>query len=194
MEYKSVMGKMGTGRPENNSPGGDRSASLDRLIDRYYAPVLRLLTRLTGSVSAAEDIAQGVFLSLLKSWRPLGTDDEDRSYVMQAAYNAWRRWGRKKKAEPIRLDLDASLSTTETNPLDDLCTREEVAMATAALGELPHNQRAAVILIVLEGLSYNETARIMGVPRDTVAQWRTRAMSRMFRSLVGRQDRYKEVG
>ena len=185
---------MGTGaRAKNESRCSSRSSLLERLVDEHYEPVLRLLTRLTASVSAAEDLAQTTFASLVRSWKPLANTAEDRAYVIRTAYNAWRRWGRKTAADPVQLQASDELRAENSSPLDKISAKEEMGLVRAALDELQGNHRAALVLIVLEGMSYDEVADLMAVPRDTVSKWRTRALTRMCRALTSAQVRLGDV-
>ncbi len=46
---------------------------------------------------------------------------------------------------------------------------------THALGELPFDERAALLLVVVEGLSYEVVARILNAPSEAVVMWLKRA-------------------
>ena len=172
---------------EGEKGGAGRRSSLERLIDGYYEPVFRLLVRLTGSVTTAEDLAQTTFTGLAQSWTPLDTAKRDRAYVMQAAYNAWRQWAKRRAAEPSALEWPEGLAAADGSASDRASVREELALVRAVMDTLPPNHRATLVLIVLEGMSYNQVAEVMGVPRDTVAKWRTRAVARIRKALLDRQ-------
>jgi RNA polymerase sigma-70 factor (ECF subfamily) len=49
----------------------------------------------------------------------------------------------------------------------------------AALGRLPEEQRAVVLLVGLEQFTYEETARVLGVPTGTVMSRLSRARERL---------------
>jgi RNA polymerase sigma-70 factor (ECF subfamily) len=48
-----------------------------------------------------------------------------------------------------------------------------------ALRRLPRNQRAALVLHVLDGLGYAEIGEALRVPEGTVASWLSRAKARL---------------
>jgi len=173
-----------------------RTARLERLVDVHYEPVLRLLTRLTGSVSAGEELTQLTFTGLVQSWRELGGEPAERAYVMRSAYNAWRRAQRARAGQTLVVDCEAleRLPAQDSGGLDFVCSREDLERVYASLLEMPDNHRAALVLIVLEGLSYREAAELMSVPRDTVAKWRLRAVAHLRQALSDGHRAHAEAG
>ena len=68
---------------------------------------------------------------------------------------------------------------------DENAFRQRVA---EALGELPEEQRAVLLLIGVEDLSYQETARVLRVPIGTVMSRLSRGRERLRRSIHGDLD------
>ncbi len=170
-------------------------STIEVLVDRHFDGVLKLLTRLTGSFGIAEEVAQEAFLNLAKGWSSLGSPDQDRLYLYKTVYNAWRRWYRRSRrwtsAAP-ELALDAAAA--DPSPVDELIAREKASTVWSALSGLPENQRAALVFIVLGGMSYKEVAAIMGVERDTVASWRARGLERMRQTMLDGSSRVGKTG
>ena len=167
--------------------------ALSALVDAYYPVVLQLLTRLCGSSVVAEELAQETFTGLARSWRPLDDEAENRAYVIRAAYNAWRRFGRALRPEPVEPGVLDRRFADRGLVVDEVCTREEVHRIYAALYRLPENQRAAFVLVVLQGMEYKEVASLMGVPRDTVSKWRARALHGIRAALTSPSSQPAEV-
>lgn len=63
--------------------------------------------------------------------------------------------------------------------------RSELAAAQRALATVPEDQRAAFILVVIEGLSYKEAAELLDVPIGTIMSRIARARGRIERVLGG---------
>lgn len=64
-------------------------------------------------------------------------------------------------------------------------SRSELAAAQRALATVPEDQRAAFVLVVLEGLSYKEAAEVLEVPIGTIMSRIARARGRIERALGG---------
>ena len=87
---------------------------------------------------------------------------------------------RTTATENVELPLvysDAGYSSKKA--VDALCRDEQLQRVFAALQELPAIQRAAFAMITLEQMPYGTVAEMLGVPRDTVAKWRTRTLHRL---------------
>lgn len=64
-------------------------------------------------------------------------------------------------------------------------SRSELAAAQRALATVPEDQRAAFVLVVVEGLSYKEAAEVLDVPIGTIMSRIARARGRIERALGG---------
>lgn len=148
-------------------------ACFNRLIENYQTCVYNLALRMLANVQVAEDATQDTFVS---AWRGIRgfRGGNFRAWLLQIAANACRDQLRRLKRYPA-VSLDASLvilgepaSPTEHSP-EDVAERrmfgEEIQKGLATL--LP-DQRLAVVLSDIQGLSYEEIANVMGVPVGTV--------------------------
>lgn len=139
------------------------------LVRDYSAQVYRLAYRLTGNPHDAEDLTQDVFVRVFKSihtFKP-GTLD---GWLHRITTNLFLDQARRKQ----RIRMDA-LSTApehvwgESSGPDqmhaDANLDPDVAEALAALNP---EQRVAVVLCDIEGLSYEEIATVLDIKIGTV--------------------------
>ena len=128
-------------------------------------PRLRRLARaLTRDVTAADDLVQIAIeraLSRRDQWRP-GTRLD--SWVMRIMKNAWidetRSRGRWRKV----LDSEeAGVNVSDGSGQTD----EQLAIAQA-MANLPDEQRIAVALVLIDGLSYADAAEVLEIPPGTL--------------------------
>ena len=128
-------------------------------------PRLRRLARvLTRDVAAADDLVQIAVeraLTRRDQWRP-GTRLD--SWVMRIMKNAWidetrsrARWGKVLDGE------DAGVNVADRSGQTD----EQLAIAEA-MAQLPEDQRLAVALVLIDGLSYAEAADVLEIPPGTL--------------------------
>lgn len=138
--------------------------AFETLLRRHQHRVYRLALRLTGNAADAEDVAQDVAVQL---WRMLVTFTGSSTFttwlyriVVNRALNhrrAQRVVGRQ--TEPL-IEVD---HPTVAGPESRVLDLARVDAAAVALRTLPAEQRAALVLCQIEGLSYREAAAIAGV-------------------------------
>lgn len=151
---------------------GERDA-LDTLIKKYQPAVLRVCTSLLGTPEV-EDLVQDVFIKVLKKIR----DFEGRSalftWIYEIAVNRCRDELRRRKRRRWFSLHDMPQETLEQIPLDEVSASEQLETSEMrrqlrqALSKLEPKYRELVILRDLEGLSYEEVARISGIKMELV--------------------------
>lgn len=133
-------------------------------IHACYAPRLYgFLRRMTGRADVADDLLQDSFVSFARAAPSLRDDTDVGAYLFTIARNAYRshrRWA--------LLDLARWLST----PHHDACDPRFEARADASeaarrlereLAALPEDQREALLLVSVDGMTCEEAAKVAGV-------------------------------
>lgn len=141
----------------------------------------RFASVLARSPDDAADLLQAALERALRhaaSWQP-GTRLD--SWLYRIMQNLWRDELRshRRRAEP----LDAAAEVIGVDGREVTTQHIQSAEARAALGALPEEQRVVVALVVLEGMSYRETADILAVPVGTVMSRLARARTKLTASL-----------
>lgn len=154
-------------------------AAFHELVDRHAQPLYRLAYSLAGNAADAEDLVQetlaGAFRGLdrfegrssVKTWL-------SRILVTQVA--RWRRSRRGKSAVSLQAmdggpEEEGTGDTRDPAGADAADTPERVARRIdlqAALQKLTPEHREVLLLREFQGLSYEEMAEALGVPRGTV--------------------------
>lgn len=149
-------------------------------------PRLRRMARVIARNPAdADDLAQtAVERALVRQdqWSP-GTRLD--SWIFRIMKNAWiddmRRKGRSQRVIVGDGDVDqvadASIASMET--------RLEASAAERALEALPDDQRLAVALVLVEGLSYKEAAEALEIPMGTLTSRLVRGRTALMAQLDG---------
>jgi RNA polymerase sigma-70 factor (ECF subfamily) len=150
-----------------------------------YIPRLRRYARaLTGDASAADDLVQDALeRALVKQalWRE-GSDL--RAWLFTVMHNVFVNQVRSAAASRT-VPLEASAEELVQAQTGD---RLEIRDLDLALQALPEEQRAVVLLVGLEQMTYEETARVLGVPVGTVMSRLSRGRERLRRLMQGRPD------
>ena len=154
--------------------------------DRLWAVALRTMRN-------PEDAADGLQDGMISAYRRAGTfrgEAQVTTWLHRVVVNACLdrvRAAKVRRAEPLPEDLEeygdrgslsvASASTED--PADVSVRNERRAQVLAALGTLPTEQRAALVLVDMEGYSVAEAAAILQVAAGTVKSRCSRGRARL---------------
>ncbi len=150
-----------------------------------YIPRLRRYARaLTGDAGAADDLVQDTLeRALVKQalWRE-GTDL--RAWLFTVMHNVFVNQVRSA-AVSRTVQLDDSMPD---RPQPQSTDRLEIRDLDAAMQALPEEQRAVVLLVGLEQMTYDEAAHVLEVPIGTVMSRLSRGRERLRRLMQGLPD------
>ena len=150
-------------------------------------PALRRYARaLTRDAEAADDLVQDTLVRALRS-EHLFHGGDIRSWLYTILTNLNRNRLRSLARRPV-------ISPIEDNDFPDASGSEGGSRDIArALASLVEDQRVALLLVVLEGLSYREVADVQGVPIGTVMSRLARARAQVKAYLDGERPPLRRV-
>jgi RNA polymerase sigma-70 factor (ECF subfamily) len=150
-------------------------------------PALRRYARaLTRDADIADDLVQDTLVRALRSERLFhGGDIRSWLYTILTNLNRNRRrsLARRPSISPLNEDDEPGANGTEAEGRD----------IERALSGLVEEQRSALLLVMLEGLTYREVAEIQGVPIGTVMSRLARARSHIKSSIDGEKVTLRRV-
>ena len=163
---------------------GDLDA-FESLVKRYQSPLLNFITRYLGDRSAAEDLTQEVFLRIYRAAPRFQAKAKVSTWIFRIAYHlALNELQRRRRHEDLRQALHGSWEEGGQEPPTDPVERYELAEEmSSALGRLPANQRAALLLRVNQELSYREIGEVLGIGVPSVESLLFRARRKLRRSM-----------
>jgi RNA polymerase sigma-70 factor (ECF subfamily) len=145
-------------------------ATFQKKVEAAIPALRRYARALTRDADIADDLVQDTLVRALRS-EHLFQGDEIRSWLYTILTNLNRNRLRSLARRPV-------LAPIEDNDAPDLAGPEAGGRdIERAIALLVDEQRTALLLVVLEGLSYREVAEVQGVPIGTV-------MSRLARARV----------
>ena len=163
---------------------GDEAAC-SRLVTDHQRMVYQLALHLLGDAQEALDLSQEVFLRVFRTLPRFRGQSTLRTWiyriVVNQASNRQRWWRRRRRAQQVPLDETGPIRTEFADsrafsmPDRVLQQRETAGRVWTALEQLPFDQRAAVVLREIDGLSYDEIASSLGVAVGTVKSRLARA-------------------
>lgn len=147
--------------------GDERSMTFEAFYRAAYAQTVRLARLLSGSTTAAEDLAQESLLRLQPRFESL---ERPMAYLQTTTVNVCRSWHRSRTREQARIDrLDRPALALEPQAEELLDVIER----------LPYRQRSVLVLRYWLDLSEERIAEIVGCRPGTVKSIHARALDRL---------------
>lgn len=144
-------------------------------------PYLRRYARgLTHNAADADDLVQSCLLRALTNFHRFEKDTNLRAWLLTILHNIFIDTVRKRRRAREAFEA-AGIATDGLSQAPNQLHRIQVGELKEAIAQLPAEQRSTLLLVALEDLTYEEAARITGVPVGTV---RSR-LSRARQMLVG---------
>jgi RNA polymerase sigma-70 factor (ECF subfamily) len=153
--------------------GVDLSSLLVDMLPRLWAFALRI----SGNRHDAEDLVQRACVRALEREHQLQQDTSPLSWVFSIMHSIWINELRARKVRnrnAVEWDdqlLETVPDPSGSNPETEVLHREVLR----AIERLPEAQRAVILLVAIEGLSYKEAADVLAVPIGTVMSRLSRA-------------------
>ena len=160
----------------------------EALVRQHQSRVYALALHYVGHAEEARDVAQEIFIRI---YRNLGRCDDAAHFLpwmIRISRNACIDHLRRRQARPPARDVPAEeaplLATSEPAPDEAWhakSRRRLLHLALQALGEL---SREVLLLREIQGLSVEETARLLDVPEGTVKSRANRARVELARKVL----------
>ncbi|MEO8703808.1 MAG: sigma-70 family RNA polymerase sigma factor [Kofleriaceae bacterium] len=144
---------------------GDRAARA-LLFERYVDAVCRFIARMRGSdPDCVDDLAQATFVAAYQAADRF-RGGHVRGWLFGIAANHVRAYARREVRRKHALHVVAETSPRSHVPTDAAL----LARLPAAIATLPHDLRAALVLVDLEGERGSDAAAALGIPEGSL--WR----------------------
>jgi RNA polymerase sigma-70 factor, ECF subfamily len=187
------------GRPSSDAELAERLKQKDEhaflsLYDLHRSSVFRFLMHMTGSIAAAEELTQEVFVVILEAMcaGSIGQFDPEKGtwegYLLGIARNLAR--AEQRKARRL-VSLDSVVETPEwerqlntmfqdkrsSDVVALIVARSELSILYRAILELPEHYREAIVLCGIQEKSYRDAGKILQCTEGTIASRMNRAKS-----------------
>ncbi|MBC7679855.1 MAG: RNA polymerase sigma factor SigM [Pseudorhodobacter sp.] len=153
---------------------GDPDA-FDALVRQHRQRLWAVALRTLGEPEEAADAVQDACLSAYRAAASFRGDARVTTWLHRIVVNACLDRVRRRAARPT-VPLPEQLPA---EPRDRLAERETVLDVGRALALLPVEQRTAIVLVDLEGMSVEQAAAVLGVPSGTVKSRCSRGRARL---------------
>ena len=150
--------------------------SFNQLVSRWERPIYALAYRTIGREEDARDVVQEAFLRAFRGLKGFKGEAKFSSWLYRITLNLCRDWMRKARRAPLiqvpesedGLDMAEQMPSTAES-VEELVNRQQMSAAVAkAMGELPDEQRTAILMKEFHGLTFQEIADALDCPLSTV--------------------------
>jgi RNA polymerase sigma-70 factor, ECF subfamily len=156
--------------------------TFEALFERHKSMVFSLAYQILGDREEALDVAQEVFLAIYRKMDTFRGESSLKTWIyriaVRRAANRFRWCNRLRRRGTVSLEehlsknpereLSWNMTARDQSPEDALLLQEEREEVKRMLLELPLQQRIAVIMRDIEGLSYEEIAESLKVSLGTI--------------------------
>ncbi|HMA88486.1 MAG TPA: RNA polymerase sigma factor RpoE [Burkholderiales bacterium] len=174
---------------------GDKRA-FELLVEKYQRKLARLLSRFVRDPSEVEDVTQEAFIKAYRALPAFRGDSAFYTWLYRIGINTAKNYlmalGRRAPTS-TEIEAEEAEGFEEADQLRDINTPESVllsneiaATVNATIDGLPEELRTAIQLREIEGMSYEDIARIMDCPIGTVR-------SRIFRAREAIAERLRPL-
>ncbi|MBV8736614.1 MAG: RNA polymerase sigma factor [Alphaproteobacteria bacterium] len=170
-----------------------RASAKDLVVARFGDQLIAVLPRLrrfarglTGSVVEADDLVQAACERALARREQFQEGTRFDSWMFRIVQTIWIDQLRSRRVRKEEIDVaEARIGSDE--PVRQAEARLALDEVRHAVDRLPPDQRAALLLVTVEGLSYKEAAEVVQVPVGTI-------MSRLARARLALQAQLEAGG
>ncbi len=172
------------------APAKVTNAEFEKVVERYHGKVFQLVYRYTGDYEEACDLTQDTFVRAFNAWNEFRGDSQVYTWLYRIAlnlcHNQQKRIVRRNRMERWSLDTSPDddfeggrgpieVADERPLPLARIEGDEMRLRLREALAQLPENYRVVIVLRDIEGLTYDEIARVTDSTLEAIK-------SRLFRA------------
>ena len=131
----------------------------ETLVEAYSGEMFAYVWRMLRDTADAEDCLQETFLRAYRSFSRVRAGTNYRAWLYKIATNTARTHAKQRGRIAARtIDLDPELQSDRVAPIDRVVRRETIEAVIRDVEELPHQQRAALIMRQYKELGYDDIA------------------------------------
>jgi RNA polymerase sigma factor (sigma-70 family) len=166
-----VPGDLPDGKLLQRFVADGEQAAFTALVQRYEQLVLGVCQNVLGDAHAAQDASQATFLVLARKANLIDSQNPLAAWLYKVAYHLALRL-RAVAARQRRNEKNAAAGrSTEDHTDGPSIEKQELCQAlNEELQRLPEKYRLPLVLCYFEGLTHEEAARAIGLPRGSMAK------------------------
>ncbi|GHT09961.1 DNA-directed RNA polymerase sigma-70 factor [Planctomycetales bacterium] len=153
--------------------------AFNQLVLRYERELYGYLYMFIGDRTNAEDVFQTTFIRMMEYMHTFNDGKRFRPWMYQIALNAAKDFLKSRnRFSVVSIDNDfgdgdgeslaGNIEGREVSPSDDFAANDELRRVREAVVKLPEDLRRTLELVYFQGLTYSDTAEILGIAKGSV--------------------------
>lgn len=168
----------------NRASRGDAEA-FEALVNTYYEVMFKMAYKWCGNNRDSEDITQEACIKLARGIASYKGDSKFTSWLYVLVVNTAKDWYKSQNRHPEGTELLESIVADEEKTEDKLYAKQVLA----EVYKLPEAEKESLLLVMGQGLSHKEAAKLSGVKESTIS-WRIHEARKKLNSIFGKEERY----
>lgn len=164
--------------------GGNANA-FEALVNMYYEAMFKMAFKWCGNQRDAEDITQEACIKLARGIGSYKGDSAFTSWLYRLVINAAKDWVKAQGRHDHGGDQIIEAMPSSENAEDKLYA----AQVWAEVHKLPDSEKESLLLVVAQGLSHKEAAKLCGVKESTIS-WRIHEARKKLEALFGKERKH----
>jgi len=160
------------------------SAAFECLYGRHKGKLYAYLSKLCGDRASTDEAFQDTWLRVVDARNRYRADAPFGAWLYRIAHRLAIDLLRKRRPQIPVDEVVTELVANDPDPAHHSMALEDQQRLIAALDELPHEQRAAVLMQAHEGMTLEQIAQVSECGRETIKSRLRYAMNRLRASLV----------
>jgi RNA polymerase sigma-70 factor (ECF subfamily) len=167
----------------------------------YYDQLYKTALRMTRSVAETEDLLQETYLKAFRYYSGFKEGTNLKAWLFRIMKNNFINGYRKRKVQPQHVELDELRDSGEEHAGVQGAFAEDGSEAgflaeemdgdvARAINAIPHDYKMALLLIDIQGHTYQEASEMLAVPVGTVMSRLYRGRTKIEKALISYGIRY----
>ena len=142
--------------------------ALERIYERHKVYLTSVATALLNDTHAAEDALHDFFISLVQSADSIKLNLSFKAYSAVCVANIAKNKLKRRNIEPVALEGNCAVETKSPEPVLLAQQQEQTIIINKALSQLPYEQREAITLHLLAGMTFSQIAKSTHTSINTI--------------------------
>ena len=164
-------------------PDSLRNQAIEKLIQQYQTPLLRLCYIQLQDRTLAEDAVQETFLKAYKGFAQFRGESSEKTWLTRIAVNVCRDYHRGSWFRHTDRSITPDMLQIGTEQPDT----EDMDLSMAVM-KLPRKMREAILLYYYQDMGTEEIAKVLGLTQSTVSYRLQKSREKLRKLLEGRDQ------